>query len=268
MRIVSSLFPDIIISFAYKQFTSPQLGKLRKNELSILKIADKEKYRFKDFDIQLYTWKGGNKKIFLIHGWGGQAGNYSEIIEELLINNYTIYSFDFPSHGYSSIGKTNLIDIAELIVFLIKKNKIKSLISHSLGSLATTYALFNNREIEIDKYILLTTPDKFTQQIDYVLQITGVNNKLKKRLIDRFEKDTKTNVKMLNVSDFAKAINVRESLIMHDKKDKVIPICRSKSVHKNWNISKFIEVEGTGHFRILRTKKVIDEIINFLNSKK
>mgnify|MGYP001953379095 CR=1 FL=1 len=53
-----------------------------------------------------------------------------------------------------------------------------------------------------------------------------------------------------------------KSLIIHDINDKVIPISRSKNVHKNWAVSKFMEVEGTGHFRILRTKEVINSVIN------
>lgn len=94
--IASNLFPGMITSFAYKELTNPQVHKLRKNELATLEKATKEKYRFKGFDIQLYTWEGGDKKILLIHGWEGQAGNFSDIIEALLIQGYTVYSFDGP----------------------------------------------------------------------------------------------------------------------------------------------------------------------------
>jgi hypothetical protein len=30
-------------------------------------------------------------------------------------------------------------------------------------------------------------------------------------------------------------------------------------------VSEFKEVEGTGHFRILRTKEVLDKVIDYLN---
>lgn len=268
VQIVSNLFPDIITSFVYKKFTYPQVHKSRQNELNTLEKADKDKYRFKTFDIQLYTWKGGNKKILLIHGWEGQAGNFSDLVEELLAHGYTIYSFDFPSHGFSSKGKTNLFDFTDLIVFLIKKHQIKMLVSHSFGSLATTYALFKNKELQIDKYVLLTTPDKFTQQIDYVSDIYGINKHVKSRVIDKFEKETDICIETLDVSQLVKSINVKKSLLIHDKYDKIIPVSRSKNVHKNWEKSDFKEVVGTGHFRILRTKEVINEIIKFLQEKK
>jgi len=265
VRIISNLFPNIITSFAYNKLTNPQVRKLRPNEMVILEKADKEKYKFKDFEIQLYTWRGGNKKVLLIHGWEGQAGNFSDLIEELLINDYTVYSFDAPSHGFSSKGNTSLFEFTELVGLLIRKNEIRNLVSHSFGGVATTYALFNNLDLQIDKYVLLTTPDKFVKRIDDVSEMVGISKKVKNRLIDRLEKETKLDVKTLNVSEFVKLIKVKKSLIIHDKKDKVIPIARSRNVHQNWSASEFKEIEGTGHFRILRTKKVIDEVINYLN---
>ena len=265
IRIASNLFPNSITSFAYKQLTNPQVRKLRPNELATLAKADKEKYKFKDFEIQLYTWQGGDKKILLIHGWEGQAGNFSDLVEELIINGYTVYSFDGPSHGFSSQGSTSLFEFTELVGLLIRKTKVKILVSHSFGGVATTYALFTNPDLHIDKYVLLTTPDKFTERIDDVSELVGITNKVKNRLIDRLEKEIKLDVKTLNVSTFVKTIAVKEALIIHDKNDKVIPISRSRNVNNNWSVSKFKEIEGTGHFRILRTKEVIDKVINYIN---
>jgi pimeloyl-ACP methyl ester carboxylesterase len=265
VRIASNLFPSAITSFAYDQLTNPQVRKLRQNELKTLDKAEKETYKFKGFDIQLYTWKGGEKKILLIHGWEGQAGNFSDLIEALLKNGYTVHAFDGPSHGYSSKGGTSLFEFSDLVGVLIRKYDVKLLASHSFGGVATTYALYTNPDIQIDKYVLIATPDKFTERIDDVAEMVGITEKVKTRLIQRLEKETNLDVDSLNVSDFVMSINVKESIIIHDKNDKVIPIQRSKNVNKNWAACEFREVEGTGHFRILRTKEVIDGVINYLN---
>ncbi len=265
VRIASNLFPNQITSFAYNQLSNPQVRKLRENEITTLEKANKERFNFKDFDIQLYSWEGGEKKVLLIHGWEGQAGNFSDLIEKLLIDGFTVYSFDAPSHGFSSKGKTSLFEFTELVGVLIKKYQVKLLVSHSFGGVATTYALFKNQDIQIEKYVLITTPDKFLERINDVSEMVGINDKVKNLLINRLEKETNNDVKNLNVSEFVKSINVEKSLIIHDINDKVIPISRSKNVHKNWDVSKFMEVEGTGHFRILRTKEVINSVINYLN---
>lgn len=266
IRLLSTLFPTVIANFAYKKLTSPQIMKLRDHELRVLDKADKEKIDFLGFDIQTYKWGDAkNEKILLIHGWEGQAGNFAEIIERLIDHNYHVIAFDGPSHGFSSKGPTSMFEFCDLVEILIKKYQCKKLISHSFGGVATTYALRNIREIKIEKYLLLTTPDKFSERIDDVASSVGVTDKVKNILIKRIEKETDLDVKSMNVSDNVKNINVAEALIIHDKNDKVIPIYQSKNVYQNWDNCEFKEIEGTGHFRILRTEKVIDDIINFMN---
>ena len=264
VRIASGLFPNSVTSFAYKQLTNPQVRKLRDNELVILDQAIKERYAFKEFTIQLYTWGTGNRKILLIHGWEGQAGNFSDLIEALLQQNFTIYAFDAPSHGFSSKGSTSLFEFTELVGILIKKFQVKDLVSHSFGGVATTYALFNNQDVSIDKYVLLTTPDRFSERINDISTQVGNSEKVRKKLIQKLENELNVDVNTLNVSDFVREISVKKALIIHDKTDKIIPIERSKNVAENWKVSELIEIEGTGHFKILRTQSVIKTVVDYL----
>lgn len=264
IKILCNLFPNQIVNFAYNQLTNPQIKKLRENELEILNEAEKEILKFKNFDVQLYKWQGGTNSILLIHGWEGQAGNFSDIIKELIKENYTIFAFDAPSHGFSSKAKTSLFDFTELVGILIEKFKVKRLISHSFGGVATTYALFNNQHLAIEKYVLLTTPDTFSERIDDVSQKAGITEKVKNKLIKRLEKEMPFKVEDLNVSNFVKVIKVEKSLIIHDKNDKIIPIQRSKNVAQHWKNCEFMEIEGTGHMKILSTNFVIKKIMFFL----
>lgn len=266
VRFISFLFPSRITSYAYLLLTNPQVRKLRENELKTLNKAQKESFPFKGFDIELYTWKGGARKVLLIHGWEGQAGNFSDLIEELLIQDYTVHAFDGPSHGFSSKGSTSLFEFTELVGLMIRKFDVRYLISHSFGGVATTYALYSNPDLKIDKYVLLTTPDKFIERINDVSAAVGITDKVKNKLIARLENEINLDVMVLNVSEFVKSINVEQALIIHDRDDKVIPISRSLNVHKNWSSSEFKEVSGTGHFRILRTTQVIQIVIDYLRT--
>lgn len=263
---LSRWFPRLVVSYAYKQLTNPQIRKLRAHEEEVLKKSKTENFKFGTFDIKLYKWGTGDKKVMLIHGWEGQAGNFADIVKRLLQENYTIYSFDGPSHGYSSRGKTSLFEFTELVAVLIRKFQVKTLISHSFGGVATTYALFKNRDLSIDRYILLTTPDRFIERIEDISQIVGITAKVKDLLIERLQMQTGESVYQLNVSDFVSQINVKKALIIHDKRDKVIPIERSRNVYSNWEACRFMEVHGTGHFRILRDSQVLNEVISFLKA--
>lgn len=266
VRILSSISPSMVVELAYNTLTNPQYKKLREHEVEMLNKSRKEKMKFGEFDIQIYKW--GNQEdegILLIHGWEGQAGNFTDIIKELLKKNYYVISFDGPSHGFSSKGKTSLFEFSDLVGKMIRENGCRKLISHSFGGVATTYALYRNRDIEIDKYVLLTTPDKFSERINDVGNSVGITQKVQNKLVEKLENEIQIKVSEANVSSFVKEINVKKALIIHDKNDKVIPIEQSKNVYQNWEGCSFKEIEGTGHFRILRTFEVAESIVNFMN---
>jgi len=142
--------------------------------------------------------------------------------------------------------------------------EVDTIVSHSFGGVATTYALFQNKDVHIKKYVLLTTPDKFTERIDDVAQMIGITQKVQDLLIERFRKETGKEPTILNVSEFVQDVGVKNALIIHDKGDKVIPIERSKNVQRHWPNASLIEVEGTGHFRILRDKETLKKVIDWL----
>ncbi len=264
VQIFSGLFPNFFVKIAFDKLANPQIRKLREREVEILNTAIKQDFSFMEFDIKTYHWTGSKESILLIHGWEGQAGNFSDLILKLKKEEFNIFSFDAPSHGFSSKGQTSLFEFTELVGTLIRKYNVRKLISHSFGGVATTLALFNNQDIEIDKYALITTPDKFIERIEDVSIQYGINKKVIQKLIQKLENDYEIIVNQMNVSDFVKEIKVKESIIFHDKADKVIPITRSKNVHKNWKQSTFKEVEGTGHFRILRDENVLNQVVNFI----
>lgn len=264
IRLLCHLAPSLMIRMAYNKLTNPQVYKLRSNEIKVLNKSEKSFFKFLDFNIQTYHWKGVGPSILLIHGWEGQAGNFSDIIESLRDNGFNVFAFDGPSHGFSSKGKTSLFEFNNLVLELIKYFDVQYLISHSFGGVATTFALTQLPDLSILKYVLFTTPDKFSERIDDVCQKAGVTEKVKLKLIELIEDEIGQSVSNLNVSGFVKSINVDEALIIHDKDDKVIPLTQSRNVHLNWPNSHFEVVENTGHFKILRTKETIQLAMQFL----
>lgn len=126
IKLLCLLFPNKVVQYAYHQLTHPQIKKLRSYEIEVLNTSQKETLPFQGFDIQLYKWEGGPKSVMLIHGWEGQAGNFSDIIEALIKKNFTVYTFDGPSHGFSSKGNTHLFAFSDLVGLLIEKYQVKN----------------------------------------------------------------------------------------------------------------------------------------------
>lgn len=266
VKIASFIAPNKVVAFAYDKLTRPQVHKLRDHETAVLEIAERSVVPYKGFDIESYHWPGKGENILLIHGWEGQAGNFADLILKLRAADYNIFSFDGPSHGFSSKGKTSLFEFTELVGFFIREYQVTKLVSHSFGGVATTYSLYANQDLHINRYVLLTTPDKFLERIDDVATQSGITEKVKYRLIDKLEAESGYSASDLNVHDFVQQVHVDKALIIHDKNDKIIPISQSLNVHQHWNNSEFEAIEGTGHFRILRTDFVLDKVLEFLEN--
>lgn len=262
----SNLFPQTFTNIAFDKLTNPQLVKLRDNETSVLDLARQSDIGFNDFRIRTYHWPGEGESVLLVHGWEGQAGNFSDLIRILIAKGFDIHAFDAPAHGYSSQGPTNPIEFSLLVAKLLEELPVRSCISHSFGGVAISYALFQNPKLSLNKAVLITTPDRFADRISDVAQRVGVSEKVQQRLVARMQAEN-IDVSKFNVSDFVKTIKVVSALILHDKDDRVIPIHQSRNVYSNWPQAQFVEIEGTGHFRILRTPEVLDTIVAFLEAK-
>lgn len=271
IRLISTLVPSLLAQYVYKKITCPQPSKFRQHELDVLNKSQKSNMNFGNFKIQLYHWEGKGQNILLVHGWEGHAGNFANLIEKLIQKDYNVYAFDAPSHGLSSVGKTNLFESADLVTVLLEKFCIESVISHSFGSVVMTMALYKNTHRHIQKCVLFTTPDQFMERVNSISSQVGITPKVKQHLIQKLNAELANqkapfDIYGLNVSHVVREIYVPNALIIHDKNDRIIPIEQAQRVQKNWNDCLLYEVEGTGHFRILRTDFVLQKAISFLDT--
>ncbi|MEM6264494.1 MAG: alpha/beta hydrolase [Bacteroidota bacterium] len=266
-RFLCLLFPSLMVKMAYRLLTSPQVHKLRPHEEEVLATASKRRIAYQDFDIQLYEWPGEGEKVLLVHGWEGQAGNFAEIIEALQASNFHVLAFDAPSHGMSSKGATSLFEFRELTGHLISDFQTSYLVSHSFGGVATTSGLYELGDYPIEAYVLLTTPDTFQERIDSVSMQAGIADNVKQRLIRIMEAEAGQPIEELGVSKLVPFLKVKRVLILHDLNDRVIPISQAQQVAGNWPVARLEVIEGTGHFRILRTPEVIQRAVDFLKAE-
>ena len=266
IRITSSIFPTAFANFAYKKLTRPQSNRLKQNDIVNMDSSIKSRITFKSAEIQIYEWNSGDKPlVLLVHGWEGQAGNFSGIIARLVAANYSVITFDGPSHGLSSKNKgTSLFEFAELVGVIIEKYNVTQIVSHSFGGIATIYSLSQNPSLIIENYVLLTTPNKFLDRIDTVAKEIGISNRVKKKLINRLESELKIDLSKISVAALSKNVNVKNALILHDEFDKVIRLQESQAVNEAWSASALEVIQGTGHFKILKSEFVHNRIISFL----
>jgi len=251
---VLQIFSSKLVSrIAYNFMSNPRVRKLRDSEEKVLSKSTMEKIAYKNFQIQKYHWGNPNDKTaLLIHGWEGQAGNFAAIIEVLLQKKYSVVAFDAPAHGKSTIAKTNMFEFAEFLESQFSIINPSLIISHSFGSVNTATIFRNNPDFNLNMWIMVTTPHRFLSRINEISNHFGIKDKAKTKLIKRIQNDTNENINQLDMAVYCKELsNVRNTIIVHSKTDKVLPIEGAREVATAFVKSELIELENLGHYSIL-----------------
>ena len=247
----------------YHQLNNPRIKKTTLSKSNIFPQATKKIVRFNDIDISTYHWQGNNRKVLIIHGWEGRATNFESIIKELVNQRFDVTIFDAPSHGSSAKSDTTMKDFGEFAQHLLKSTDIDYVITHSFGAVPCSFTLSENC-IDLKKIIFIAPPDHFTDWINDVAKLIGINQKIIDITLEKFKKDYDMNPYEMSVSRWIKNVNNIEGLIIHGEKDKITPLERAINVNSNWQGSRLEVIPNIGHFKILDSKNTTSEILKYL----
>ncbi|KAA1246074.1 alpha/beta fold hydrolase [Aquimarina sp. RZ0] len=259
IRLLEKISPRITAKIIFNYISNPRTKKFRPFEKQIIEEAQRSSINFKGFNIAVYKWGEGKKKALLIHGWEGRASNFGAIIPKLLEYGYQVISYDAPSHGNSTKKKTNFFDIPKLIEVFLKKEQYDLVMTHSGGSVMSLL-IMNNLKYSGDKMVLLTVHDKFEDYIEHIIQYFGLTIRTKTAFMNLVRKITPYEPLDLQASLFVRNIAIKKAIFIHDEEDKIVSVANSKYVSSKMPGSKFFEVKGTGHFKMLWSPKVINII--------
>lgn len=252
--------PSLLANKVYHYLSNPKVKKLRDFEDVVLKQSEINDIAFKGHYLKSYTWGNPNgKKVLLVHGWEGQAGNFGAIVEILVSKGYYVQAFDAPAHGYSSKGSTHMFEYAEFISKQMKIIQPEFVISHSFGAVTTLVSALSNPAVEIKKWLMVTTPHNFKTRLKDVKKEIGITNRTMDKIVEKLEADTGKKLDELNMGYYGSRIkNIEDIKIVHSKTDKVIPIESAKYVQAHIPDSKLIELEDLGHYSILWSEELKD----------
>ena len=268
IRYIQYVFPNLIANKIYKYLSYPRVRKLRESESEVLSNATTTIINYKGFSLKQYEWGNKNDKIaYLVHGWEGQTGNFAALIPVLLEANYRIISIDAPSHGESSIGKTNMFEFSKILTSCFKKDRPNLVISHSFGSVNVARVLKLNPDIDLKLWLMITTPNNFKSRINEMAIKFHLSHKITKKIISKIEIDVDESIENLNMVNYCKKLsNVEKAVIVHSKSDKILPIDGAREVNHSFRQSEIVELDNLGHYSILWSQKlksiVINKIIN------
>jgi len=219
--------------------------------------------------IDVHCW-GQGPLVVMMHGWSGSGSQFQDFIEPLTAAGFTAVCFDAPEHGSRSGRRTHMLRFCSSLLAIQRElGSIDCVIAHSLGAMASAYALQLGLVIEravfvapqLDSLRLFTSYQELLRLRPVLARRAG--DLIGERLRELLQRDDPWEA--LQPAALLAQRQLR-GLLVYDHDDAEIPIDQYRDVIASWPDCRSLETRGLGHNRILRDRGVIDAIVDYLVS--
>lgn len=254
---------------AYKLFSTPRTGKIKKNQVPLfLSQSKRSSFVFNDLEIQCYQWNSERTDlplVMLFHGWESNANRWEQMID-YLGDGYQYICVDSMGLGLSDGKNLSVIDYSRLIDYCLSTYQPNYVVSHSLSSFALLYQLAQRSYPFIEKVVLMGCLDRFQVVIDNYVGMLGYRTTLVKSLNAFLE-----SLIHMSLSDYVSNQFIQKAsndvLIIHDRSDVVVELKECMTFH-NIAKEKGIEVfytDDLGHS--MQDPIVFQKVLNYFKEK-
>lgn len=248
---------------ALKIFSVPKKGKIQPEEAEFLDTSEKTLLSYEDVKIMTYRWPGPGKSILLAHGWESNSYRWKDLIEVLNNHGFQVIALDAPAHGNSGGRYFNALIYSEFIKEVVHHFQPQIVIGHSVGGMASIFFQHNNPGHPLEKLILLGAPSNFKDVLQRYVDLLGYNRRVHESLSELILSRFGNRPEFYSVENF-NGFDELEGLIIHDKKDLIIPFEDGEHIHDHFPNSTLIPTTGFGHG--LKQAEVNKHILKFIHS--
>lgn len=267
-QIIGHLFPSIAGKTAFKMFTRPLKRARHRKSDEVLERAKISDFLYGGQMLKVYEWGTGDKVILLVHGWESRGTAMRNFVGPFLRRGYKIVTFDGPAHGDSGGKEALLTQFGGAVKAILNRlGKVEGIIAHSFGGAASSYALESlGNQYNLKYLALVGVPSRMLTGINGIVRAFNVPNVVKRNMIKRLENANQIAINEADILHSSKSMNVNQVLILHDKKDEIVPYAEAERIASNLPNSKLVYTEGYGHYKILKNPDVVSRIINFFET--
>ena len=213
---------------------------------------------------------GAGPAVYLLHGWGGQAGQLAAFVAPLVERGYRVVAFDTPSHGRSAPGaygprSSSIPEFAAALTSVVAaRGPAHAVIAHSMGGTATAVALCDG--LPAGRIALLAPmagPLSYARRLADAL---GLSPAAYRRLIARVERRVHAPMRHFDVPELGRAVAMPPTLVVHDRDDVYTPVADGAAIAAAWPSARLRVTSGLGHRRLLRDPGVVSEVVDFVTA--
>jgi pimeloyl-ACP methyl ester carboxylesterase len=266
-RLLGMVAPAIAAKWAYRIWYSTRRFRESEHDSRWRKQAQLQMLDHEVGKIAVYRWGEDDKPVVLcVHGWNGRASQFATMVPALLKADYQVVAFDAPGHGLSEGNSTNIFRISAVLKTLADQYpSLQAIISHSFGGMVSAHAI-KHHGISVQKLIMVASPVSTRYLIDLFAQSMYIDQ----RVMQRFDKMLRHEFG----DDVYDKVSVEQNLknteipilLVHDKQDTAVSWRNSERIAEVTSSAVVIYTEGHGHRRLLRDKKLIRKMVNFIKT--
>lgn len=214
--------------------------------------------------IATYQWGTGNKRVLLIHGWSGRGPQLGAFVEPLMAKGYEVVAFDAPGHGRTPGKTSSIFRMTDALLAVVKHyGPMDVVITHSFGAMVLAYAI-KHAGFTTNRAVCISSPTTPHFLIDRFCEVMQVGDRVKgpfKNFVQRrFGDDV---LEHLSADRNMWGSNI-PALIVHDRDDHDVPSSLGQQLADAWPAAEFHLTEGLGHRRILRNRKLVKTVVEFI----
>ena len=220
-----------------------------------------------DVTIPVYSW-GQGPLVVLMHGWSGSGTQYRYFIPELVAAGFRVICFDAPEHGSNPGRKTHMLRFSASLIAIQKLlGQIDTVVAHSLGAMATTFAL--QRSLQVQRLVLVAPHLEVQKMFETYRDLLSMRPALAQRFHDKIGHKMKSLMDDTDPWTFLTPEILLGSpelsgMLVYDHQDPEVSTTQFEQMDSIWQHHRLHTTRGLGHNRILKDADVIGEIVAYL----
>jgi len=244
---ISVFSGSLAAKIAMDVFQTPRGKKLSAKQKEFLETHQKATFNHKNESIPYYNWPAEGQKVLMLHGWESNSFRWKPYLKDLKNLNINVFAVDAPAHGRSNGKRFSPTEYAAVIKEVVAREKIETIVAHSVGAYATIiYASENETPQYLKNLVLLAPTGKLRDFMKQFFDFLKLNTKVRSAFEENFKAKYGQTLDYYDSDNLIKHVSIG-GILVHDKEDATLPFSDSVEVAKAWRQGKFIPTEGYGH---------------------
>lgn len=264
LRFTASVAPSVATRITWRLFCTPLwASQPTPSQKESMAQAKSFEVSFDRGQLQCFRWgEETAPTLMAIHGWGGRAHVFGDLLEPLLAAGFSVVTFNAPGH-YRLGQRTNMLEYSAAICRVAQEiGQVDGLLGHSFGAYTSAYTA--PKLPGVKALALIGAPDRLDFMLDYARQMMDAPPHIVRNLEGRIEKLSGEPVQD-HAADLYLADWALPRLVVHDVNDRDVPIGRARGMASRLG-AELYETQGFGHHRILQSPEVAQRLAVFFQT--